>query len=140
MTRYIITSKKFTGQIIIAYNVKGTLVLIDMTAAELDNVLTPQFMRSVPLLESHIVLSFSSDTTVVQEDFKVTFDEFWNTYNHKINKKRCIPLWDKMTLNQRVKAFYGIREYDKFLKSKNRMKCDPENYLRNEMYENEYKY
>jgi len=122
------------------YNGKGTLSQLDMNSADMDAELTSVFMRIVPIVESGLATAFKKDTTIVQEDFKVSFDDFWNAYNHKINKKRCIPLWDRMTKNQQVKAFYSIRDYDKFLKNNKRMKCDPENYLRNEMWENEYKF
>lgn len=139
MTKYILTSKKFTGQIILSFNDKGTLVFINMINADLDRSNTAHFLRSAPLIESDLMVAFSSDVTVVQEDFKVSFEDFWNAYNHKINRKRCVPLWDKMTLVNQVKAFYGVREYDKYLKKHTRIKCDPERYLRDEMFENEWK-
>lgn len=139
MTRYILTSNKFSGQILLSFNHRGTISQIDMINAELDAHDTANFLRSVPLLESNLPTAFSSAVTIVQDNFKVTFEEFWHAYNHKINKKRCIPIWDKMSLSQQVKAFYGVREYDKFLARAKRIKCDPERYLRDEMFENEWK-
>lgn len=139
MRRYILTSKKFQGQIFLSYNPRGTISIIDMMNAEIDPFSTAHFLRSVPLNESNLPTAFSSEVTIVADDFKVTFEDFWNGYNFKINKKRCIPLWDKMTISQQVKAFYGVREYDKYLARVKRIKCDPERYLRDEMYENEWK-
>jgi len=139
MKRYILTSKKFIGQIFLAFNNRGTVAAVDMTTAELDAHSTGHFLRSIPVLESNLAKSFSSEVTIVAEDFQVSFDDFWNSYDKKINKKRCIPLWNKLNLNQQVAAYYGIRKYDAFLKASNRIKCDPENYIRNEMWENEYK-
>ena len=139
MTKYILTSKKFTGQIYLSFNSRGTISCIDMVNADLDQHNTAHFLRTVPLLESGLVTAFSSDVTVVQDDFKVSFEDFWNAYDKKMNRKRCVPLWDKMTLVNRVKAFYGVREYDKYLKKHDRIKCDPERYLKDEMFENEWK-
>lgn len=139
MTRYILTSQKFSGQILLSFNPRGTISCIDLINADIDAHATAHFMRSVPLLESNLPTAFSSEVTIVADNFKVSFDEFWHAYNHKINKKRCIPLWDKMSVSQQVKAFYGVREYDKYLEKNKRMKCDPERYLRDEMYENEWR-
>lgn len=66
---------------------------------------------------------------------------FWKAYDVKVNKKRCIPIWDKLTKTQQVKAWAGIKKYDSYLKSLkwSRPKADPDTYLRQEYWENEYK-
>ena len=76
---------------------------------------------------------------IVEDEFEVTFDMFWIAYNKKINRKRCEPIWNKLSKPKQVKAYYGVKSYDKYLKVESwRQKADPENYLRNEMWENEY--
>ena len=76
---------------------------------------------------------------VVEADFEVNFDMFWKAYNHKINKLRAVALWGKLSKTDQVKAYYGVAVYDKFLKKEGyRKKADPETYLRNKMYDNEY--
>jgi hypothetical protein len=70
---------------------------------------------------------------------KLHYDMFWKAYNKKINNKRCIQLWNKMSKTKQVKAYYGITQYDKFLSKEDwRTKADPETYLRNEMFYNEW--
>jgi hypothetical protein len=65
---------------------------------------------------------------------------FWQLYDKKINRKRCEPLWDKLSKNKQVAAWAGINAYNKFLQANSwRKKADPESYLKNEMWENEWK-
>lgn len=139
MERYIITSTKFNGKIIVGFNDKGVINHIDLSTADLDATLTAKFLRSIPLLDTGLSEAFSKETTVVAENYIVTFADFWEAYDKKINKARCIPLWNKLNHSQQVTAFYGVRKYDEFLRKTTRIKCDPENYLRNQMWENEWK-
>jgi hypothetical protein len=65
---------------------------------------------------------------------------FWQRYDKKINRKRCEPLWEKLSKPKQVAAWAGIDAYNKFLQANSwRKKADPETYLRNEMWENEWK-
>ena len=51
-----------------------------------------------------------------------------------------MQLWNKLGKTEQVKAYYGITTYDKYLSRETwRGKVDPENYLRNQMWENEWK-
>lgn len=141
MKRFLITSDKFTGTAELMYNERGTLIKIDMTQAQMCENTVVGFKRAVP---QNLPLLIRNDwcspgTTVVEADFEVTFEMFWNAYRLKVNKKRCTPLWDKLSKPKQVAAFYGISRYDKFLHKTGRYKLDPENYLRNETWENEYR-
>jgi len=141
MKRFLIASPKFTGNAELMYNEKGTLVKIDMQHTSMAEDAVIAFKRAAPHNLPTLIKNewCSPGTTVVEADFEVTFDMFWNAYREKINKKRCIPIWDKLNKVKQVAAYYGISRYDKYLTRSGRFKCDPENYLRNEMWENEYK-
>ena len=142
MNRFLVTSEKFTGTVELLFNEKGTLCKIDMTQAALNEDAVVAFKRAAPH-NLHTLMKnewCGKETTVIQGDFVVSFEMFWTDYRNKINKKRCIPLWEKLSKPKQVAAYYGISRYDKFLhKNSWRTKADPENYLRNEMWENEYK-
>jgi len=142
MRRFIVTNDKFTGQAEITYNEKGTLMRIDLSAAEMDEMHVISFKRSVPATIAALAANtgFGPSTTVIEADFIITFDMFWHRYDKKIKRHRCLPIWDKLTKTDQVKAYHGIRDYDKYLKKEAwRSKADPETYLRNKYWENEYK-
>jgi hypothetical protein len=141
MKRFIISSDKFTGSAELLYNDKGMLIKIDMTQAQMDEHTTMHFKRSVPhtlalLMDNNWC---SPGTTTVEAEYEVDFEMFWEKYDHKINKKRCIPLWDKLTKPQQVAAYYGIYRYQRYLQRTGQYKRNPENYLKDEMWNNDYK-
>ena len=141
MRRFIITSPLFTGQAEAIYNDNGMLCKIDLSNCEFNQAFTNSFKSKVPVHESDIATAFdTSKVIIVEADFEIAYDMFWKAYNRKINNKRCIPLWNKLGKTEQVKAYYGIAAYDKYLSRETwRGKVDPENYLRNQMWENEWK-
>ena len=139
MKRFLITSPKFTGQAELLYNDAGVLCKIDCTDTNMGAAIH-QFKQQVPAREGMLQESFSSQTVIIEAEFEVTFDMFWKKYNKKLNKSRCIMLWGKMNKAHQVQAFFGVDSYDKYLKKEGwRNKADPETYLRNAYWENEYR-
>lgn len=143
MRRFIISNEtKFSGNAEIWYNEKGTLCKIDCTQTNMEEVIILNFKQAIPASLNKLINgnAFSSETTIVEADLDITFDKFWEDYRKKINKVRCEPLWSKMSKVQQVAAYYGIGKYDKYLHKESwRSKSDPESYLRNRMWENEWR-
>ena len=142
MRQFIVTSTKFKGQAVLLYNDKEVVCMIDLQQTNMDAENTSHFKNAVPLTIKHIEsgTGFSKETTCVEVDFVVTFEMFWQKYDKKINKKRCEPMWEKMTKAKQVAAWAGIDAYEAFLLATSwRKKADPETFLRNEMWENEWK-
>lgn len=140
MRKFIITSNKTPGQIELVYNEQGNICLIDLNNVKLNSQQFYWLAKTTPFSVDLIEQCFNVDgITVIEGAFEVTFDMFWEKYNKKINKKRCYPLWNKLDKVKQVKAYLGIAKYDKFLTTTTRGKLDPENYLRNEAWENEWK-
>jgi hypothetical protein len=69
----------------------------------------------------------------------ISFDEFWEAYNYKINAKRCETLWKKMSRKKRIAAYYRLFEYELYRTNKTPVpaKLSPEYYLKNERYYDE---
>jgi hypothetical protein len=142
MRQFAVSSPKFQGQAVIGYNTQGSLCLIDLQQAIMDNQTVHHFKAAVPVTLQHLEngIGFSKDTTVVEVEYEITFDMFWKKYNKMINRKRCLPLWDKMNKIDMVEAYEGVDPYDQFLSVTTwRKKADPETYLRNEMWKNKWK-
>jgi hypothetical protein len=141
MRRFIINSPKFQGNAEVFYTEGGILCKIDLTQCVMSEMIIHHFKCSVPptlirLLEGK---AFSEETTIVEAEFIITFDMFWTAYGKKINRLRCEKLWSQLNKMDHVKAFHGIPFYDGFLKiNKWRTKADPEKYLKDMMWENEW--
>ncbi len=140
MRKFLITSPHFKGTAEILYREDGILVRIDVGQTEMPGGMVKKFKDTIPVHLNDIEAAFKeTKAMIVEDEFEVTFDMFWIAYNKKINRKRCEPIWNKLSKPKQVKAYYGVKNYDKYLKVESwRQKADPENYLRNEMWENEY--
>lgn len=141
MKRFLITSQKFAGTAEIFYNADGVLCKIDTTDTGMNALTIAAFKRTVSATVDEVASVFSPGTTIVEAEFTVSFEMFWKKYDKKINKVRCMKLWDKMNQTEQVQAFFGVDAYHKFLKKESwgRGKADPETYMRNKYWENEYK-
>jgi hypothetical protein len=141
MRRFIITSHAFKGQAELIFKEDNTLCKIDVTDTDMPAKIIQAFKSMAPVYVDQIEAAFAATkATVVEADFEVSFDMFWKKYNKKINKFRCIKLWEKMEITMKVNAYFGIDAYTKHLKYNEawRTKADPETYLRNQYWENEY--
>lgn len=139
MRRFLFTSEKYTGTAELWYSTEGALTHLLLGDSNMTRKQRQVYKDRAPVdVENVEPFVRALNLVCVEADFTATFDMFWAGYNKKINKVRCLPLWNKLSKTDQVKAWAGIKNYDKFLKRDGRFKCDPENYLRNKMWENEY--
>lgn len=142
MRKFNITSTKFTGAAELVYDESGLLKIIDMSATNMNPEQVHAFKGMMPLTIKHLEAGtgITNTMTVIEADFVVSFEMFWSKYDKKINRKRCVDLWNKLSKPDQVAAWAGIEQYLKYLKKEEwRKKLDPENYLRNRCWENEWK-
>lgn len=138
MNKYLLTSKAFVGSVVFGYR-DGILTLFEndteMTYEQIKWCAEHLPTHEEQLEELRRVIKGSIQEVPPATDF----DTFWQTYGKKINKKRCEPLWKKLTEADRALAIMSVRAYDGYLKRSNgRAKMDPENYLRKESFRNEW--
>jgi hypothetical protein len=142
MRRFLVTSPKYTGEAELVFDTNGRLVRVDVANTDMNTIMVGTFKAWVPADIILVEEKFAgSQATIVEADFLVTFEMFWNKYDKKINRKRCEPLWAKLSKVDQVKAFYGIDAYLKHLTRREswRTKADPEKYIRDRYWENEWK-
>lgn len=141
MKRFLLTApNRFTGTAEIWYNDANILCLIDIRQTNMNTETVRGFIRACsPSTDGRMVGNFSSDVDVIEADIIITFEMFWNKYDEKFNKKRCIALWEKIPKADQVKAYVGIDPYNKHLRKTGRFKVNPDTYLKNQLWENEYK-
>lgn len=139
MKRFLITNPVFTGQAEVIYNAAGLLQMLDVSNTNMNEHMVRHFKTKIATKFSELPQSFGPETTIIEAAYEVSFEMFWKKYDKKINKSRCIILWSKMEKTMQVLAYFGIDAYNKFLKREViRAKADPETYLRNKYWENEY--
>lgn len=142
MTRYIITSPRFTGEIHVLYGLDSRLLFIDFMKATLSDEQIAFFKEKVPVefTQSFTDAFGTSRITVMQEGYKVSFEQFWNRYENKVNRIRAEKQWNKLTEADQVNAYFKYPLYDRHLKLNPwKNKVDPERYLKDRYWENEWK-
>lgn len=142
MRKFVITSPRFKGQADIIYDDAGLIKVIDLLKTEMTAVQVDYFKQQIPLTVEGLEAGngITPNMVVVEENFEVTFDMFWNKYDVKINRKRCEAIWARLSKADQVNAWAGISAYDKFLQRTDwRKKCDPETYFSKRYWENEWK-
>jgi hypothetical protein len=142
MKKFICTAKTFVGEVHILYASNNQLLLIDFQQATLAPRQIEYLKVKCPAVyDDTFVAAFgNAPLEFVAEGYKVSFEMFWERYAHKVNKKRCMQLWDKLSEANKVKAFAGLNPYLRHLQYNTwKNKADPETYLRNQYWLNEYK-
>jgi hypothetical protein len=140
MTRYLCTST--TGnELELRYNADGLLIFMELrgtfTDAQWLYVTSRISMRAE---DGHMNdLKAVPGLTVTEAPLTFTFDDFWQAYQEKRNKLRAEKLWARLSDADRIAAIAAIPKYDKWLSWKGIAKKDPDTYLRNRSWEDEYK-
>lgn len=141
MRKFMITSEKFEGTAFLFYNTQEVLCRIDCTDTTMDAELIKAFKRAVPATLEELVKGegFSKGTLVVEAGYRIDFEKFWTAYDKKINKQRCIPLYNRLTDAETIECLHAIKPYDRFLeKVKVRQKLDPENWIKQKAFQTEW--
>src|SRR5687767_4398903 len=109
MRRFLVTSPSFSGEAEIVYNTNETLIWIDMSKTNMGANIVTAFKAKVPA-NVHLLAAAFADTmaTIVEADYEVSFEMFWQKYDKKINRKRCEPVWNKLIKTEQVRAYNGI--------------------------------
>jgi len=143
MRRFLITNPNvFTGEAEVVYDANCRLVKIDVSNTDMSLNMVSKFKEHIPASFVHLEgIIKNSTATIVETTMRIDFEQWWREYDKKINKKRCIPLWEKLSDSDTVFALMGIKPYKKYLKSLPyaRPMADPEKYIRDRYWENEWK-
>lgn len=142
MNKLIITSPRFAGEIAVLYGIDKKLLFIDFMKSELSEDQIEYFKSKVPVFyKDDFVASFgNAKIAVVEEGYVVSFEQWWEAYNLKRNKVRCLKLWEKLSEADQVNAFFKLQSYERHLSLNSwRTKAEPDTYIRNRYWESEWK-
>lgn len=142
MRKFLISSAKYTGAIEVVYD-SSNLHSVSFAQAVIEAETIAGFKRALPATLAAFVEGAwaTAETRVIEADYEVTFDAFWGDYKNKVNRKRAEGLWSRLSKTEQLAAWQGVKQYDAWLKGLEwkRNKADPDTYLRNRYWENEYK-
>jgi hypothetical protein len=141
MRKFLIASKKYTGQVEVVYapmpNLEHFLILesIDFANTSLNPVQRDAFKKLLPVMFTEFEPAMvAAGATVVEDDYTVSFDDYWKLVKKKVNRKRCEDLWARMSKVNQVLAVVNLAKYYKCLNRTGRKEADPETYLKNEYF------
>lgn len=139
LKRFLITSKNFEGNAEIVYN-NSVLQSINFAEAAMIPAQRKSFKEAVPV-GMHGLEAFVKQYNVVcvEAEYEVTFADFWNGYGKKLNKDRSEKLWAKMTKTEQVLCVMSLPAYHAWRNRWNKFQYDADRYLREKMWENEWK-
>jgi hypothetical protein len=97
-----------------------------------------------PCLESEmleIIEAYEKDISVINTDLIFApslypFNDFWELYDKKVGRTKAEKLYNKTTMDERIKMFEHIPLYKESQPDK-KFRKDPETYLRNKSWEDE---
>lgn len=135
----LLVSSKFEGEVELRYDERGILVKYE-NRAKMDDEMFHFFMEYFPRHKNGLQRMVEASKTLRVKEVPVdtSFASFWERYDKKINKKRCEPLYEKLSESERVQCIMVIKQYDFYLGRFNRVKMDPENWLKRCGWETEW--
>lgn len=143
MKKFILTSTSFTGELYFVFSESKRLVIVDLSQADLSAEQQQYILQHLPLSfdDMDTFTAPLKNMSVVKATYQVSFDQFWNKYAQKRNRKRCEALWNKLSQDKQLRAYDGIDRYDRYLRalSWQRSKLDPDSYLSGERWEDDWK-
>jgi hypothetical protein len=141
MRHFILTSTNFTGQVEYKFSDDSYLISFKYEANMTDQQRV-QLLKLMPLTVRGFEDLVAAGKTLKVEEVQqsLDFDAFWNAYDKKINRKRCQPLWDKLSNADKLRCLHSIPPYKRYLHRTNfRAQKDPDGYLRDRLFETEWK-
>jgi len=136
--KFILTSDKFKGEVLFDFT---SLILsrYDTSGAELSEEQRIYLAKNLPreLAEVTAFLAQSQSAKFTEIKQEITFEMFWKKYDDKVNssRKRTKIKWDKMKINEQIKAYNYIQKYFASVPYGTRKKY-AETYLNAELWNN----
>ncbi len=145
MIKILITTKPdsqapITGSVVALYGEPGVcenalrpLINVDFKGAILTDRQKEFIIQRLPLrFDTGYKDAWGTDRlSIIIEEYPVEFEaDFWKPYGNKVNKERCMKIWDKMKPNVRTEAVNGLSAYLRHLaRLQWKNQANPQTYL-----------
>ena len=138
MKRLSITHAQIPGHVLITYNDDDILQAIDFSECELPPENIQKIINWTPV-DYRNKSMFPKSLKIVEVAIEISFDDYWRPVRKKVNKARCIPIFEKLSPAIRLKVVSSYKEYIKCCIRTGRKEADPETFLKQEYYNTEWK-
>ncbi|MGL4346483.1 MAG: hypothetical protein ACRCR9_00135 [Chitinophagaceae bacterium] len=141
MRKFLITNPQvYEGEIQVIYDEKDGLCMIDFRDTNRSVKGRYHTMQNIPMTFEELTKypwGIGNTASCTEVTIEVPFEEFWEKYDQKKNKNRCIKLWATLGVKDRILALRYLPKYFKYTRVNNISKKDPDTYLRNKNWEDE---
>lgn len=140
MKKYILTSPKFTGTVVFGYSPDTDFLKLYHNESEMSDQQQVWLLQHLPYSLAEVVsLAKKISGTLEEIPQDISFDVFWELYGRKVNLKRCKPLFDGLSDENKLLAITRIKPYFKYCERTGfRGKADPDKFLRNQYFETDW--
>lgn len=136
MRKFLVKSHTSDLEIVFEYGATGSLIGFSLNK----EVPKEDFVRISLLVEKvqnyqelqHLYRKFPK--LVVELKDTPTFDDFWETYNYKVDRKRAEEKWGKLKDNDKTRALGFIKSYESERAQTGAAKMYAKTYLTNQIW------
>lgn len=141
MRKFVYSSTHLIGEVLLGYSENDLLVFFDLSKSQLTEAQHGSLIRNFPLTLSDLFALVAKDKEnrkVIEVVDKVSFEMFWDLYDHKAlsHKKKSIALWNKLSEAEQIKAYQHLNKYFYQIKLANTPKMYANTYLGSEIWNN----
>lgn len=144
-TKYTVIVKKTEVAFEFKYDLNGDLTSFKVLRGRLEPKQAKWlFSGRFPAFESMMKYTWMNDPAIKKNfeievgELDLSFDTFYTAYNYKIKKVKAKAAWDKLNKADKLQALKGISAYDGYLKRKRVAKANPQAYINQRYWEDEY--
>lgn len=116
VNKYTITSASFTGEIVLEYCALTDRLVTMAVLADLSPTRHEAFLQKLPLTRQGVKALQAGGIIVNHIKADVTFEQFWQRYDYKVDKETAHRRWNNLTLTDRIKAYNFIMKYKQTVK------------------------
>lgn len=141
MRQFVYSSTHLIGEVLLGYSENDLLVFFDLSKAQLTEAQHATFIKFFPLTLTklkELIASDKENRRIVEVVNEITFETFWETYDHKAlsHKKKSVAIWNKLSMAERIKAYQHLNKYFYQIKVNNTPKMYANTYLNSEIWNN----
>lgn len=141
MTRFLLTSEKFTGSAEVWFDDNGSLARVDLITANMDFRQVAYLLKNTsPEISTFKGMLTGSGLVISEVPLVITVDDFIKEYPYKRNTHLVKEYWPKMAAKEQERAFFAAMEYRDYCQRNGWYKPRiPETWLKKKEYLNNWK-
>lgn len=144
-TTYTVTFKRTNNMFEFNYDLNGHLQGFKVLRGTLNAqkakwLFSPRFPASESQMKTLWMqdAEFKKNVRIEVGEIDLSFETFYNAYNYKIKKLKAAKAWDKLSKGNKIEALKSLKAYEGYLTRKRVAKANPEAYLNQRRWEDDF--